>query len=269
MENKKAEVKLSISNIAWSEAQDETVYKWMKQYGFTGLEIAPTRIIPENPYAKAEEAVRFRQVLEELHGFCIPSMQSIWFGRQEKLFGSEEERSVLIEYTRQAIEFAAAIGCYNLVFGCPANRRRPEECEEALAVPFFQELGEYARSRGVAIGMEANPPIYNTNYINDTASALELVRKVESSGFRLNLDIGTMIQNNESPDLLTGNVALISHVHLSEPRLMPIERRTLHKEVLQYLREEGYQGYLSIETGKQEELSLLEETMAYVKEMME
>lgn len=269
MDYKKAEIKLSISNIAWSQAQDEKVYKWMKKYGLTGLEIAPTRIIPEKPYEEIKEAVRFRRVLEEIHGFCIPSMQSIWYGRQEKLFGSEEERRILMDYTRQAIDFASAMGCRNLVFGCPANRARPEDCPETLADSFFRELGEYAYEKGVAIGMEANPPIYNTNYINDTASALELVRRIDSRGFRLNLDIGTMIQNGEDAQLIRGNVALISHVHLSEPRLMPIAKRPLHREVLRCLKEEGYQGFLSIEMGKQEELSLLEETMAYVKEMME
>ena len=38
-------------------------------------------------------------------------MQSIWFGRQERLFGSEEEREILIDYTKKAVDFAVAIQC--------------------------------------------------------------------------------------------------------------------------------------------------------------
>ena len=49
-------MKLAISNIGWAEEQDSAVYGLMKQYGFTGLEIAPTRIFPEKPYERLKEA---------------------------------------------------------------------------------------------------------------------------------------------------------------------------------------------------------------------
>ena len=53
-----------------------------------------------------------------------------------------------------------------------------------------------------SFGMEANPPIYHTNFINDTQSAIELIEIVNSKGFRLNLDVGTMIENQESVSTL-------------------------------------------------------------------
>lgn len=169
---------LAVSNIAWEEKQDNYVYQLMKKYGFSGLEIAPTRVFPEAPYNRLNEAAEWAQELKREYDFIVPSIQSVWFGRQEKLFGSEEEKRTLIEYTRKAIDFAAAIGCKNLVFGCPRNRNCPEGAEPDTAIPFFKELGDYAASKGTVIGMEANPPIYNTNYINDTISALELIRQV-------------------------------------------------------------------------------------------
>ena len=49
-------MKLSISNIGWEKKNDTEVYRMMKEYGFVGLEIAPTRIFPENPYEKNKEA---------------------------------------------------------------------------------------------------------------------------------------------------------------------------------------------------------------------
>ena len=44
-------MKLAVSNIAWKEQHDEAVYTLMRHYGFTGLEIAPTRFFPEVPYS--------------------------------------------------------------------------------------------------------------------------------------------------------------------------------------------------------------------------
>lgn len=257
-------MKLSISNIGWEAGRDEEVYALMKRYGFTGLEIAPTRIFPERPYEMLAEAAAWSTALSRKYGFVIPSMQSIWFGRKERLFGTVEERETLAAYTRKAVDFAAAVGCDNIVFGCPRNRVTARETDLALGISFFKEMGDYAAQKGVKIGMEANPPLYHTNYINDTLSALRLVKQVDSEGFRLNLDVGAMLCNQEDVSLLTGNVRLISHVHISEPELRAIEKRAFHAALKGVLADEGYQGYVSIEMGKSDELSVLEEAMEYV-----
>ncbi len=257
-------MKLSISNIAWDAQDNEIVYAWMKDYGFTGLEIAPTKIFPVSPYDRLEEARRWSQTLYDTYGFVVPSMQSIWFGRQEKLFGAPEERSALLEYTKKAIRFAAAIGCKNLVFGCPKNRQKPESASEETALEFFYAIGEYAKEYGTTIGMEANPPMYQTNYINDTAAALALIQQVNSKGFLLNLDVGTMIVNGESADLLTGMVSYINHVHISEPGLQSIQPRELHSKILVRLREENYDRYISVEMGGTTEREMIRGVLSYV-----
>ena len=113
--------------------------------------------------------------------------------------------------------------------------------------------------------MEANPPIYNTNYINDTLSAIDLIKKVDSKGFLLNLDFGTMIENHEEVSILKGNEQLINHVHISEPGLKLIEERKMHHDLAKLLIEFGYEKYISIEVGKQDNIHVLGEMMNYVK----
>lgn len=263
------EMKLAISNIAWDAMQDETVYGLMKQYGFSGLEIAPTRIFPDSPYGRTAEARQWSRDLNRRYGFTVPSMQSIWYGRKERLFGSEEERQELMEYTKKAITFAAAVGCRNLVFGCPKNRILPDGGDPETAIPFFREIGDFAYENGTVIGMEANPVIYGTNYINDTASAVALIRSVNSKGFRLNLDVGTMIENGESLDVLEGAADLINHVHISEPNLKPVKIRTLHHDLIAFLKEHGYQGVISAEMGKPDNLECLRQVMAEIRGLCE
>lgn len=258
-------MKISISNIGWEAKNDHAVYEMMKKYGFQGLEIAPTRIFSETPYEKSAEAGAWSEKLKRDYGFIVSSMQSIWYGREERLFGSQEERQVLFEYTKKAINFAEMIHCKNLVFGCPRNRMVSDDADITVAIDFFRELGGCATSKGTVISMEANPPVYNTNYINNTISALELIKKVDSDGFKLNLDLGTMVYNEEGVSELIGNVHLINHVHISEPGLQPIEKRTLHVELKEVLEDEGYDGFISIEMGKTENISILEEKMRYVR----
>lgn len=265
-------MKLSVSNIAWIKEQDGIVYDKMRSLGFTGLEIAPTRIFPEAPYEHLTEAAKWADALQKEEGFAVPSMQSIWYGRSEQLFGSPAEREALLDYTKKGISFAAAIGCGNLVFGCPRNRNIPEErlqeaCHARLeedAVSFFRAIGDEAHRQGTVIGMEANPAMYHTNFINDTRSALSLIAAVDSPGFRLNLDIGTMLQNEEPLSVLEGNVHLVNHVHISEPGLAPVQERRLHKDLARVLSAEGYGGFVSIEMGRQPEVSALLDCMEYV-----
>ena len=261
-------MKLSISNIAWVTEDDESIYSLMKELSFTGLEIAPTRIFPNTPYDRLDEASKWREHIRKDYGFEIPSMQSIWYGRKELVFGSEEERKALIDYTKKAIDFAAVTGCGNLVFGCPKNRNVPEGKSSETGVGFFREICDYAAEKGTFIGIEANPVIYGTNYITGTEEAIELIKNVDSPGCRLNVDVGTMIHNNESAELLEGRVNLVSHVHISEPGLKPIEDRPLHRDLIKVLRNEGYNRYVSIEMGKTEDTGIVADRMRYLRSII-
>lgn len=256
----------SISNIAWDTQQDKQIYKLMQDLGFQYLEIAPTRIFPVKPYDELEKSVRWAEELKKVYKISIASMQSIWFGRNENMFNSFHERSLLIDYTKKAIEFASGLGCKNLVFGCPKNRIASDNVNtDAIAIPFFKAIGDYAYENGTAIALEANPVIYNTNYINDTYSAIELINKVNSPGFKLNLDLGAMITNNESEKVIVGNVSLINHVHISEPYLEPIKERLLHKNVASILAAENYNACISIEMRNGANITQITQIMQYVK----
>lgn len=258
-------MKLAISNIAWPAEKDRAIYKQMQSMEFRGLEIAPTRLFPENPYDKIKDAKVFSKFLQEEYGLSVCSMQSIWYGRTENIFGTEQERQILIDYTKRAIDFAVAVGCSNLVFGCPRNRNFFDDADKDKGVAFFQIIGDYAATCGTVIGMEANPPIYGTNYVNNTTSAIQLVRDVGSRGFRLNLDVGTMIYNAEPVRDLINSTALINHVHISEPELKVIQARSLHYELNCLLKKIDYPGYVSIEMGRVKDVSTIIDVMKYLK----
>lgn len=260
-------MKLSISNIAWDPENNEKIYQLMKKYNYEGLEIAPTKIFCKNPYEKLEKSREWKEKLHAKHNLRISSMQSIWYGREERLFGTDEERKKLQSYTEKAIDFASVIECKNLVFGSPKNRKLKKNENIDKALDFFKSIGEYAFRNNTVIGMEANPIIYNTNYINDTKSALELIKKVNSKGFLLNLDVGTVISNDENIEEIIGKVKYINHVHISEPWLKIIEKREIHKKLKSILKNENYQGFVSIEMAKVEKIEEVEKVMEYVREV--
>ncbi len=262
-------MKYAISNIAWSPEEDERMYDYLSERRM-GLEIAPTRIFPwersetlgrmTGPYDKAREAGAWAKDLYNYYGIKTVSMQSILNGVKANIFGSEKENRALVQYMKKAIDFAAAIKCPNLVFGCPLNRNIPDgyslQKAATVSIDFFSEITMYAAQRGVCLGIEANPTIYSTNFVNYTSQAFDLVKcigrevgKNASKAIKVNFDLGAVLTNGESIyELLTEkNVPLISHVHYSEKELKMLRRRNEHKEIIRLLEEGGYENYISIE----------------------
>ena len=236
-------MKLAISNIAWSSEEDEQMYFFLKSVGFEGLEIAPTRIILENPYDKLDEAEDFKDKLKSDFNLGIPSLQGICFGRSEAIFGTEEERNSIKEHIKKAIEFANVLGSKNLVFGCPKNRIIREN-QEDIALSFFDELGTYAIQKNTILSMEPNPDIYGTNFLNTTQQAIDFVKEINNQGLKVNVDLGTIIHNNENLDVIANNIDLINHIHISEPYLEPIIENEIHSELYKLLKECDYENFI-------------------------
>lgn len=257
---------LSISNIAWASENDECMYDFLQESGLKGLEIAPTRLFPQNPYDNLDRVKEFSENLRNKYNLSISSIQSLWYGVNTSIFGSDEDREFLIRYTKKAIDFANIMNCKNLVFGCPKNRVIQDDSQYAIAVSFFKELGEYARSRSTVVSIEPNPTIYNTNFINHTAQAFEICTNVDCEGFRVNVDLGTIIFNSECLQEVAEKLHLVNHIHISEPNLVLIQKRGIHKELANLIKDK-FNKYISIEMGKRENLEEVKETIKYINEV--
>ena len=259
-------MKLCASNIGWPSECDDTVYGLMRDYGFSGLEIAPSRIFPQNPYEHLREASEFAAKMKADYGLSIASMQSIWYGMTQRIAGTSQDRNELLEYTRKAVRFADAVSCRNIVFGCPKNRNMLHPDDEAVIVQFLLDVANEAGKFGVVIALEPNPEIYGTNFVNTTSQALGLVSRLNHPSLKINLDFGTVIANSETLSSIHENISFISHVHISEPELMPIKPRKEHEELSGILKAAGYDKYISIEMRKTD-TETLKQVMTYLREV--
>jgi sugar phosphate isomerase/epimerase len=257
-------MRLAMSQIAWEAEQEAKALKILREFGFEGLEIAPPRVAGPQPYDHPEKAAEFARKMKEDFGLALCSMQSIWFGQSGNMFGPE--RQALLDYTKKAVLFAEAGGIGNLVFGNPKARVLPERQSSDAAIPFFKEIGDFAAAHGMVVALEANPPLYGTNFMNTTAQAFAMARRVGSPGCRVNLDYGTIMINNEEVSDLEGRVGEINHVHISAPELVAIEPEHGHRLLADLLRSEGYAGYVSVEM-KAQPLEEVRRAAAYLAEV--
>ena len=259
-------MKISVSNIAWDESHDREMYAWLRDNGIEGLEIAPSRLFGSKPYEHIREAADFSEELIQLFGIRLSSMQSILYGINENLFASDDDRSFLIDYLEQACRFAEAVKCGNLVFGCPRNRvRNGRPYEDGTA--FFKKAAAIAYSHETSMAIEANPPIYNTDYINRTEQAFTLCDEVAVPGMSVNFDMGTVIFNEEDLSVLDGNITKISHVHVSESHLAPVEEREIHRELAGILAYNEYDRFVSVEMKNTGSLDGVKRAVKYVQEV--
>jgi sugar phosphate isomerase/epimerase len=251
-------MKLSISNIAWSKSNDDTVYSLMSKYGCIGLDIAPSRVCTNPSLFKKneEEIISFRRTLNS-NGVHLVAMQSLLYGNQTvQLFESRDSNKIAIALLKNMIDLGFALGVSRLIFGSPKNRVIGHLTEEKMCVAneTFTELGVYAKSKGIIFCIEPNPSVYGGDFLTSTIQAIEFVRKVDNANVKINLDTGTMIINDEKiREILHDNLDYVGHIHISMPNLSPISFLPLHHELISFLLRNNYQDWVSIEMAPVEE----------------
>jgi D-psicose/D-tagatose/L-ribulose 3-epimerase len=261
----------AISNIAWELSREGEIRNLLNQYGFTGVELALSKIWPQPALASKDELLRYKD--EWLNaGVEIVALQSLLFGKEElTLFGKPQE---LLAYLKLIIERAAILGARSLVFGSPKNRKRGAlTMEEAvsLSIPFFKELGAIAADHGVVIGIEANPPIYGADFLIKVDEAAALVASVNHAGVKLHLDSACMLLI-EDPlyEKMATLASEATHIHLSAPQLGPIHECADidYKKIVGSIRETAYDGWVSIEmksAGEEHCVATVEKSLALIK----
>ncbi len=257
-------MKYSISNIAWDKNDDAKMYRFLQENNIDGIEIAPTRLF-QNPYENLEMAKLYSQMLKNRYNLSISSMQSIWFGKTGNIF-NKEDREDLFLYTKKAILFADSMGIKNIVFGNPKNRNIPQGHTINEVKDFFYKLGEFAKEKNTTLSLEANPAIYNTNFLNFTKDTCEFVKEINSEGLKVNIDFGTILENDENPHLIKTYKTIVNHIHLSVPYLEYVKKIENHKTLKKVFDKMDYQNYLSIEMKNQNDIEKVKKSVLYMKE---
>ncbi len=217
-------MKLAMSAIAWEPQEDDAAAAILREHGFTGVELAPTKIF-QRPDAATDAEVSACRRAWEARGLRIVALQALLFGRPElTVFGEARQRT--LDYLIGVARLGGRLGAGALVFGSPHNRARgslPERDAWRSAVDFFRSLGTAAAQAGTCVCIEPNPPRYGADFITTSEEALRLVEEVASPGFGLHLDAAcALLAGEDFPARLRASARALRHVHLSEPDLQPV-----------------------------------------------
>jgi D-psicose/D-tagatose/L-ribulose 3-epimerase len=263
-------MRLAVSQIAWTPAEDEAAHALMRSKGVKLIELAPGRKWPDPRLESNGASERWRLELEH-QGLRPVALQALLFGRPELKVFEEDTARPCIDYLKAIIRLATGLGPVALVFGSPRNRSRGNlHLDEARnrAIPFFSELGEYSALNGVKLCLEPNPPAYGCDFLTTAQEVISFLREAQTPGLFLQVDVGALFLNGEDPGTIVSDAGeLIGHVHASEPHLAAFAQPVgPHAVVAQALKNVGYDGAVSLEM-KSNGLQALETAVDYLSEI--
>ncbi len=241
-------MKLAISNIALTPFDHTAQLGALSAFGFSGLEVAPSRVwqggwtaAGVNTYRRTVEAADLRVV----------GLHSLFFDRPELgLFKAPETRAATLDFMVELSALCRDLGGRTLIYG--GGRRRGEvDAAEALAETrrFLSELLPRIEAHGTVLCFEPLGP-KDSDFLNTAAECLALVDEIAHPALGLQLDAKALVENGETGATTFAAVrGHLAHFHANDPGLVvPGSTGAVDHALLgQRLRAIGYDGWVSAE----------------------
>ncbi|BCB96320.1 hypothetical protein JZK55_12420 [Dissulfurispira thermophila] len=245
-------MKLSVSNIAWDNAELEDHLKLLKDLGCDGVEIAPSCIWKEPVNAADEDVEKLKNLISK-YNLQIPAFQALLFTRPDLyIFGDNEKRQDTVRYLKMLIGLAGRLSVRTLIYGSPSSRKvgdKPyNECYQ-IAIEVFRELAAEAEKYDTIFCIE---PLEHSmsDFINTSDEGYRLIQDVGHPNFGLHLDARAMCELKENfQSVFQRYGSIIKHFHVGDPELSPpgYTGRIDHSLIGNALINSNYNGYVSIE----------------------
>jgi D-psicose/D-tagatose/L-ribulose 3-epimerase len=264
-------MKLAVTQLAWTDPNDEAVLQTLAECGVTGIEVTPSKIWPGWEGCTPLKARDYAMSLWD-RGFRVPAFQSILYGVEGAyLFRDDASWQKMRAHIRLVASLASEMGATVMVFGSPKNRDRgkmsPREAFD-IGVRCFRELGRICADEGTRLCIEANPAEYGCNFINTTREAAALVEAVDHPGFGLHMDTAAMLfAEEDAAAVITENQGQICHFHASEPGLTGFgDPQADHQRAARALADTGYDRFVTIEMlASEEPIQSINEACRFIK----
>ena len=241
-------MKLSISQLAFTNTSIEEALSALKDTPIQGVEILPTLLWKKPLESSKEERREIRDLFKENH-IKVAGLQSLLYDQEDlQLFGDSISHQKLQSHLAGMIELCSDLGGEFISFGSFKNRlknnRHLDECK-AIAIEFFKSLSLAASRSDIKIHFEPVAREYGCDFVNLLSDAISIAKEVNHPNFGALLDTGTMIMENES---IPNDLSSVSHLHVNDPKMAaPSDRHFKFQNLLFLLREKSYSGWVTME----------------------
>ena len=243
-------MKLSFTNLAWDKKDENKILSFLKKNRIDFIEYSTFKL-----YKNKKSNLQLARIKKKYKnkGIKLYSMQSLLFNiKNAYIFGAKDQRKTFENEIIKKIKIAKKLGTKRLIFGSPLNKKKfgksNKDCDEIM-IKFLKKISKFCMSNKVVFCLEANPKVYNCEYLTNTMHAIKLVKRVDNPWIKINFDLGTAIMNNESfKKIITNNIDFIGHIQISAPKLKGIIKiKTKALNFLKFLKKQNFKNKITIE----------------------
>lgn len=241
----------AISNIALSAFDHTNELYALADFGYVGLEIAPSRRWHDTWHGlTAGEVNAYRNEIEHA-GLRAVGLHSLFFDHPELgLFKDSTARAKTLDYLTHLSGICRDLGGKTLIYG-GGRKRGTMDADTAfkVAVDFFSDLCARIHDHGTCFCFEPLGP-NDTDFINSALESLVIAEEINHPAVRVQLDAKALIENNEAvTTTFTAVAPMLVHFHANEPGLgvLGSSGKIDHAALGGMLGTIGYNGYISAE----------------------
>ena len=237
---------LSISNFAWDFDDINHVGKILNENNINHIELVFSKYKDWSELNESE-IYNLKELLTKHNLFCLSS-QSLFFNIDCKSVVTDSEK--FINHFKTLISYSKILGIKTLVFGSPSLRKTNDIVDFNLDNT-FKIIDELLNGTDIQLCIEPNSSVYGGDFFYTIS---EIVNFIKTHNFK---NIFTMcdthnswLENKDPNEELVEFFSYIKHIHISEPKLVPIDNIDTHSRISKTLKDLKYNGVLTYELNK-------------------
>jgi sugar phosphate isomerase/epimerase len=238
-------MKLSLSNFAWDIEESNSIFEELEKIGITLIEGVLTKIKPWEELS-FNSLSDYKKYLNS-YNISILSLQSLFYGVKCESILDEEN---FINHFKKIIEYSKHLSVNTLVFGSPLLRKKEIGWENKLPI-IFKKLDNVLNDTGIQIIIEPNSKIYGGEYFFTVSEIVNFITFNKFKNIKTMIDTHNSILEGGDPiDDLKNHIDNIGHIHISEPKLIPITNLEFHNKFSSQLKKIKYDKIITYEVMK-------------------
>ncbi len=223
-------------------------YHALESIGFDFIELAGSKIAEMD----GDEFERIRKCI--MKGQLPCKSFNAFLPPKVKMAGEGYDYSVLKKYLESVLERGSYLGISSVGVGSPPSRTLPDGFDRKKAVrqitDFLKLASEIASKYSIKVLLEPLTKT-QTNFINTTAEALEILSLLDTANVGLLIDLYHFMAEGECPESIdVATAGLTGHIHIADldGRTFPIPGNAeSYKLLIDRLLDLGYKRNISIE----------------------